>query len=311
MTDITADDIATSVKALTPADQAQIQNLAAEAAAAGADPATVAKIAASTDFNSALTLATPSLGAKVTADKAQQAFQDKISQEQVNISQENATANLAKMGITVDSKGNLVMENLGQGAVGQEAQAAIIKTPNGNLYANGTGLSDGAKQILQQNGYTVLEGDSSTAVNTITNIQTQLGTLITGLQGAGAMSSTGQVSGAPRNSPLEFKDWTAGAAVPALNNFSNFVTSLLKGSGQSTDFTKLPNTGSLAATLQNNIPTKDDSPTQLQKKLSNITNALNTSENSFLASGSTPQEGQTGTVNGVTYKFINGNWVSQ
>jgi hypothetical protein len=107
------------------------------------------------------------------------------------------------------------------------------------------------------------------------------------------MSSTGQVSGSPRNSPLEFEDWTAGAAVPALNNFSNFVTSLLKGSGQSTDFTKLPITGSLAATLQNNIPTKDDSPKQLQTKLSNITNALNTSENSFLASGSTPQEGQT------------------
>jgi hypothetical protein len=300
---LTASDIGTSMAALSP-DKSQIQSLAAQAAAAGADPATVAKIASSANFNDALTLATPALGEKVAADKAQQAFQDKIAQENVNIAQENADTNRDKL--TQDNS-----------AAGLAANNALVTTPiigaNGKplTYVNGTGLSDAAKAAALSAGQVVLDGDSATAMTQITNTLGQVNNLLATFKSNGVDLSTG--AGQTRNGFFS-SNWTnaAGTATPAVQAFATALQGTTKTDGIISDLQKLPGTGNLVSVLENNIPSTSDSASIMNGKIIAITGALNSAANSFLSSGSTPQNGQTGTIQvdgkSVTATYNNGTW---
>lgn len=295
---LSADQVATSIKALTPADQSQIQSLAAQAAAAGADPATVAKIANSSDFNSALTLATPALGAKTANDLAQQAFDNKIKTQQVQISQEQA--NTSYQHLLLDAQtANSATQAASQGAVN-----ATVTTPSGKIYVDGSNLTPAEKAAALNAGQVLLDGTSAQAMTGITNIQGQVGALLTSLQQAGVVDQSGNFTGKGQSLGA-FQVWPTGAAANSVANFGSNLKTMI------TDLNKLPGTGELTATLQNNVLSKGDSQDQVKTKISNITTALENSENTLLANGSIPQEGTTGTINGQEVTFTNGKWVTK
>lgn len=270
---ITAAEIGTSMAALSP-DKAAIQSLAAQAAAAGANAATVAKITSSADFNSALTLATPALGAKVANDLAQQTFQNKIALAQLAVSQENA--NTAANKLKADTN-----------AASQAASQAITTTPSGKVYVDGSNLSDAAKATAINNGMIVLDGDKSKAVNAISNIQGQLGNLLSTFKANGVDLSTG--AGQTRNGFFS-SNWVnaAGNASGAVDTFATGVKQMVS------NLNTLPGSGNLIETLNANIPSSKDDANTMQSKLTAITSALESSENNLLASGIP----KTATVNG-------------
>lgn len=305
-TTITTDQIKSTLADLSP-DKAQIQSLAAQAAAAGADPATVAKIAASADFDDALALATPALGEKNANDLKQQAFQDKIAQDNVSIAQENADTNRDK----------LLQDN---SEAGLAANNAVVTTPiigaNGKplTYVNGTGLSDAAKAAALSAGQVVLDGDSATAMTQITNTLGQVNNLLATFKSNGVdLSAQGNnsIPGQAGATKGFFKIYVAGNATPAVQVFATALQGTTKTDGIISDLQKLPGTGNLVSVLENNIPSTTDSASVMQGKIVAITGALNSAANTFLSSGSTPQDGQTGTINGQSVTFENGMWVTQ
>ena len=128
---MTASEVGTSMTALSP-DKKEIESIAAQAAAAGASPDVVAKITSAGNFNDALTLATPALGAKVANDLAQQKFDNAIKQQEANnssaqvaIAQENANINVAKL-------------QQDQSNAAQSALNALTTTPSGKKYVDGS-----------------------------------------------------------------------------------------------------------------------------------------------------------------------------
>ncbi len=300
---ISAAEIGTSLAALSP-DKAAIQSLAAKAAEAGADAATVAKITGSANFNDALSAATPALGAKTAADLKQQAFdnqiklqQSKDSAAQVAIAQENADTARAK----------LQQDN---STAAQTAANATVTTPSGKTYVDGSGLDASGKAAALNAGLTVLDGDSAKAMTTISNTLGQVNNLLSSLKSSGVDLGQQDKNGVGTNvgGTMGFNHyWAAGAATPALRNFA----SSLVGTGTSGTNGIIPGTGDLVATLQNNIPKDTDTGTILQNKITAITAALESTENSYLANAGTPPEGTTGTINGQNVIFKNGNWETQ
>lgn len=96
---LTAKEVSDSMASLSP-DKDQIQSIAASAAQAGADAATVAKIAGAKDFNSAIALATPALGAKVANDIAQQKFENDLALKNYAINQAQASISRANLALS-------------------------------------------------------------------------------------------------------------------------------------------------------------------------------------------------------------------
>ena len=302
---VTLDEINTSLKAISP-DKDAIANVALEAAKAGADASTMAKINAATTLKDAIAAASPALGQKAAQDLWYQQQQISLDRQRVGIEQQNANTAAQKLA-------------LDKSTAAQSAGNAVVTTPSGKIYVDGSSLDSAGKAAALNAGLTVLDGDSSKAMSTISNTLGQVNNLLSSLQAAGvdltqtvkdeAMGTTTN-KGATQGT---LHTWAAGNATPALRNFA----AALVGTGTSgtngiiTDLEKLPGTGQLVATLQNNIPKDTDSAKVMNDKITAITSALENTENSFLANANTPKEGETGTVDGVTYKFTNGNWVSQ
>lgn len=295
----TASDIAGSIKALTPVDQANIQSLAAQAAAAGADAATVAKISNSTDYNSALALATPALGADHADKLKQEAITNQQNAEQIAISQQNANTAAAKL-------------KDDESAASKTAANAVVTTTSGKTYVDGTNLDPAGKTAALNAGLTVLNGDSAKAMTILNNTQEAIGTVLSSLQSAGVIDDKGNFTGKGATFSLKksfveggIQNNAAGTAEPSLTNFANNISTII------TSLKGLPNTGNLVVSLQDNTPSYKDDATTLKTKLANITNAIENSENSFLANGNSPHEGSTGTINGQSVIFKNGNWQTQ
>lgn len=295
---LTASEIGTTIKALTPVDSAAISNIAAEAAKAGADAATVAKIGKSTNIDDALALATPALGAKTANDLKQQAFDNQIKLQQtklesarVAIEQQNANINLAKL-------------QLDQSNAAQAALNAKVTTPSGKIFIDGSNLDTAAKAAALKAGQVVLDGESAKSMNAIMNVQGQVTGLLSSLQAAGVVDANGNFTGKGQTAGF-WRMWQAGSATPSVRNFNTNLTEMVK------DLQKLPGTGELVATLQNNIPKDTDSQSDLKTKITNISSVLESSENSLLANSSAPPEGTTGTINGQTATFTKGQWVTK
>ena len=158
--------------------------------------------------------------------------------------------------------------------------------------------------------------EQTSIMTTINNIQTQFGGLLSSLQQAGVLNDKGQftITNNPstgitnKGGTIGFLHyWAGGSAEPSIVNFGTNVKSMI------TDLQKLPGTGDLVQSLEDNTPLKTDNAQQLQTKFSNLTNDLLSSQNDLLGGGldTTTQEGATGVINGKTYIFTNGNWVSQ
>jgi hypothetical protein len=268
--------------------ETQINNVALQAAQAGASPDVLAAIQNSTDVVSAIAAAAPALGAKVANDLKQQTFDNAIKlrtaandSARVAIEQENANINLAK----------LQQDN---NSAAQAALQAKVTTPSGKSYIDGTGLDAAAVAAAQNAGQIVLSGQSEQVMGGINNIQQGLGTLLTTLQSAGVdlSKATGSTTGFTHI-------WAAGSATPALRDF---ITSLTGTNTTGTDgliasLSKLPDSGALVASLQNNLPKDTDPAATLQTKLTNIKSALDQAENSLLINNSQPAQI---TLNGKT-----------
>jgi len=296
---MTAEEVGTSMTALSP-DKKEIESLAAQAAAAGASPDVVAKITSAGNFNDALTLATPALGAKAANDLVQQKFDNSIKQQEANnssaqvaIAQENANINLAKL---QQDKTNAA----------QSALNALVTTPSGKKYIDGTDLDAAGKAAALNAGQTVLSGDSAKSMTAITNVQGQLNSLLSAFQSSGVDLSKGGMMGNTGGTLGAFTYHAAGGATPALKTFGTNITSMVK------DLQSLPGTGDLVSTLQANIPKDGDSAFIMNNKITNIASSLENAENLLLSNGGEPQEGATGQiqVNGksVTATFHNGAW---
>lgn len=294
---ITADEVGKSMSALSP-DKAQIESLAAEAASAGADAATVAKITGATNFNEAIKLATPALGAKVAADKAQQIFDNKIKQQQVNISQEDANTNYQHLLLDKQNAASATV-NASNDVINASVQSNI-PLPNGKtaLWINGDNLKDPkAMATALNNGQVVLTGASAAGMQGVQNAMGQVNDLLSSLKTAGVdltktIPSTAGGSSSNQGATSGFlRTYAAGTATPALQNFADS----LKGTGTSgtnsiiNELAKYPNTGNLVSTLRNNIPDKSDSATDMNNKITNITNALIATGNSYLSTGAIPK----------------------
>lgn len=294
---ITASDIGTSMAALSP-DKAQIQSLAAQAAAAGADAATVAKISGSSNFNDALTLATPALGAKVAADAAQQVFENKIAQQQVNISQENANTSYQHLLLDKQTAAG-TQANAASAAVNATVQSNI-PLPSGKnaMWVNGSGLDAAGTAAALNANQVVLIGTAAQGMDAVQNAMGQVNDLLSSLKTAGVDLTKVIDNGVeePTNQGATegfLKNYAAGGATPALENFINS----LKGTGTGDTGTKsiinelatYPNTGNLVSVLRNNIPNTSDSATVMNGKITNITNALISTGNSYLSTGAIPK----------------------
>lgn len=264
------------------AKETQINSIAMNAAAAGANSQTLAAISASSDVLSAINAAAPALGAKAASDLKQQAFDNALKLRtaqndatRVAIEQENANISLAKLQLDTSVAAKTVAQ-------------AVTTTPSGKTYVDGTGLDATAKAAAINAGQIVLSGPQQQAMTIINNTQTQFGTLLATLQqnGVDLSKGTGSTLGAFQ------RTWAAGAATPALRNFITTLTGTNKTGtdGLIAGLSKLPNTGALVATLQNNLPADKDSASVLNTKFTNIKSALDQAENGLLIDNSSPSQ---------------------
>src|SRR5262249_16294971 len=143
----------------------------------------------------------------------------------VAIEQENA--NTARIKLQQDNSNAAVA-----------AKNAMVTTPSGKTYVDGSGLDAAGKAAALNAGQVVLTGDNAKSMTTINNVQGQVGTLLTVLQGAGVIDSKGHFT--------NFNDTSGGqlafansAGPNAINTFTGNLKSIV------TDLQKLPNTGSL------------------------------------------------------------------
>ena len=259
------------------AAETQINSVALQAAAAGASQDVIAAIQQAPDVLSAINAAAPALGAKVANDLKQQQFQDAIALRtaandaaRVGIEQENANIALAK----------LQQDN---STAAQSALNAVITTPSGKKYVDGTGLDAAGKAAALNAGQVVLSGPPAQAMTAINNVQGQVGALLSSLQQAGVVDKSGQFTGKGITQGF-LHPWAAGSATPSVENFGTNLKSMI------TDLQKLPGTGSLVATLQNNVLTGKETQQQMQTKITNITSALESSENALLVNNSQPAQ---------------------
>lgn len=201
-------------------------------------------------------------------------------EQSIGIQQENAGIALAHL--QLDQQTAADTENNDAAAV----LNGVNKTPSGSTYIDGTGFTAAQKALAVQNGQVVLGGDDLKAIQGVTGVTQQFGTLLTSLQNAGVLNSNFQFTisknfvGAVSNkgeSTGAFQDWPAGSAEPAVQSFTTNLKSTIS------DLSKLPNTGDLVQTLSSNEFAKGDNAVQMQQKIVNITNALASTENSILS----------------------------
>ena len=265
------------------ATETQINTIAMNAAAAGADTATLSAITNSKDVLSAINAAAPALGAKAANDLKQQTFDNAIKLRtaandaaRVGIEQENANLALAKFQQDNANAAKTVTN-------------ATVTTPSGKKYVDGTGLDAAGKTAALNAGQVVLDGQSAQAMTAINNVQGQVGSLLSALQTAGVDLTKITNPGSPTqgnqggtNGFLQYH--AAGSATPAVVNFGTNLKSMI------TDLQKLPGTGSLVSTLQNNVLTGKEDSTTMQTKITNITKALEDSQNALLVNNSQPAQ---------------------
>ena len=167
----------------------------------------------------------------------------------------------------------------------ESAVNSKVTTPDGKTYVDGTNLDAASKAAAISSGAPVLTGDNAKAMSSITNVQGQVSTLLSTLQQAGVVNAQGQFTGNKAGNWLTRTLDIGGAksAEQAAGNFGTSVKSIVS------DLQKLPGTGELVATLNDNIPGNKDSLSTLASKIKNIKSALTDSENSLLLGGSQPQ----------------------
>lgn len=295
--------------------ETQINNIALNAASAGANPNIVAAIQKAPDVISAIAAAAPALGAKVANDLKQQAFDNAIKTRNANndaarlsIEQQAPIQNIAleaaKAGASADViKAITSSKTFGAALAAASpsinaptlkniANATVTTGVNQRQFVNGTNLDTAAKQKAASLGAIVLEGKPLDSMNAVTNAETQFGGFLAALSNAGVdLSSTagslysGSNPGATKGF---FTVHTTGDAEPALNNFVTALQGTTKTDGLIATLSKEQGTGALVSALQNNIPSPKDDASTLNTKLLNIKKAFGDAENGLLVSASNP-----------------------
>lgn len=265
------------------ATETQINTIALNAAQAGANPSVLAAISQSKDVLSAINTAAPALGAKVANDLKQQAFSNALAlrtaaNDATRVAIEQQNANLALLKFQQDQK-----------TASNAVSNAVVTTPSGKKYIDGTGLDAAGKAAALNAGQVVLSGDSAKSMTAINNVQGALGSLLAAFQSSGVdltKPTTDPYFGASNQGATigAFRIWSAGNATPAVDAFGTNLKSMI------TDLQKLPGTGALVNTLQANVLTGKDSATTMQTKVTNIAKALEDSQNGLLVDNSQPAQ---------------------
>lgn len=211
--------------------------------------------------------------------------------EKIKIEQQNANTNLLKL-------------QLDQSDASKAASNAIVQTLSGKTWVNGTGLDAKGESAALDAGQKVLKGDNAKAMLEIGNIQQSLNGLIKSFQDANIFDKNGNPTGQGITSGF-WKNWQLGNSAGTAGNVGTNLKNLIP------ELQKLPDTADLVTVLEDNQINKGGSQQDVHNKITNITHALDESENTILSNASIPQEGATGIINGQSAIFKNGNWETQ